>query len=365
MLAAKGGPQMRKVAIIVLTAILAPWAGLLAQATGGEAAAPLELVARLEVPQETVGSITDVRWAGSDSIYLAVHDRISEVRLTPGLPEIRRLAQLTPETRMRRIRHLAVSPQWIVVSSLGRIAWRSVGGTEWNVKSGEPGFIHEIDVRGDELIILGSPDATNYDRAPGGIVWRADLSGGLTRWNVVYQDSRVADDFEVIRVEHALGSIRYLSDEEVLVAPTFIPGALLLSPSGKLRRGWRAEELERGSRHQGESRVREWWTGGALAPAEWHRFLAAHQTIEEVLALPEGPGVVVREPSANGVRYRLGVLGPKVRWYDIPVGDLSSAAQLRGDVDAHGRIVLAGVMRSAAEVARVSVSEVLVLRLPH
>jgi hypothetical protein len=73
--------------------------------------------------------------------------------------------------------------------------------------------------------------------------------------------------------------------------------------------------------------------------------------------------LVVREPKGDEARYRLGVLGPEVQWYDIPVGDLSSFARLRGDVDEDGKIILVGVERGPT--ARISKSEVIVLRLPQ
>jgi hypothetical protein len=82
------------------------------------------------------------------------------------------------------------------------------------------------------------------------------------------------------------------------------PGVLQLSVSGALKTRWSAQEL------WGDAKG---WTEGQVDPKTFLRFLAAAKTIDLVLALPEAPAIVVREPKGGGARYRLGVLGPEMR----------------------------------------------------
>jgi hypothetical protein len=74
---------------------------------------------------------------------------------------------------------------------------------------------------------------------------------------------------------------------------------------------------------------------------------------------------VVREPGGKPTRWRLGVLGPEIRWYDIPTRGISPVARLRGDADHRGRIALVPVVRELHSTVRVSQDELLVLALPE
>ncbi len=211
-------------------------------------------------------------------------------------------------------------------------------------------------------MILGWPPSGKYKDeiySNGGIVWQADLNTTLEEWGVLYESQEAAKQAQVDDLggsEFALGSIRFLKKGGYVVHPSFIPGVFQLSSSGSVKRAWRPEDL------WGEATR---WGGGGLEPKNFKAFLAAGNTIDQVLALPEGPAVVVRVPHGASAHYRLGVLGAETRWYDIPDLKVSSLGQLRGDADAGGRIVLAGVARSAHPSAQVAASEIVVLSLPE
>ena len=196
-------------------------------------------------------------------------------------------------------------------------------------------------------------------------MWRADLSKRLSRWDVLYESEMIAQDARVMDQEAVLGSIRFLRNGGIVAAPNFVPGVLLFSPLGSLERRWTPEDLW-GDGNPGRGRApgeEEAWRKTKFGREELRRILGERRTIDEVLPLPEGPAIVVREPRGEEARYRLGVLGPEVRWYDIPVRNVSPLARLRGDADEQGRIVLVAVERGPN--ARVASSEVLVLRLPR
>jgi len=354
---------MRKMARAVLATVLSIWAAA-ALAEKAASSPPLEVVSRFALVEKPGQAFVDLRWAGKSSIYLADSQAgVTEVKLEEGLPEARRLTPATAQMGMRGMDHLAVSDKWIVAATVARLAWRAVEGGDWHVLEGR-GYFHEVDIRGDEIVMLGLPDTETFERSRGGVVWRSDLSKGLSRWDVLYESEAVASDSHVINLQAALGSVRFLPQGGFVVAPNFLPGVLLFSASGSLQRRWTPEEIW-GSGKPGKAAVgdEEAWRNWKFEPEELRRVLASRRTIDAVLPLPEGPAIVVREPRGDTARYRLGVLGPEIRWYDIPLGNVSPMARLRGDVDEQGRIVLAAVERWPQ--APVASSEVLVLRLPR
>jgi hypothetical protein len=355
---------MRKVILAFAAVLLSLLASTAAEEKAGSPPA-LEVVSRFALIEKPGQDFVDLRWAGRNSIYLADRrDGIAEVKLEEGLPEVRRLSPRTAQMEVPMMEHMAVSDKWMVAARVGRMAWKAVDGGEWQALS-EIGYYHGFDIRGDEIVMLGVPHTEHFEHWRGGVVWRSDLSKGLSRWEVLYESEEAAQDFYVLNLQAALGSIRYLPRGGFVVAPNFLPGVLLFSASGSLKRQWTPEELWGGGKAgngEGVGNVQA-WRNWRYEPEVLARLLASRRLIDEVLPLPEGPAIVVREPRSDAARYRLGVLGPEIRWYDIPLGNVSPLARLRGDADEKGRIVLAAVERWPT--APVSSSEILVLRLPR
>ena len=147
----------------------------------------LAVVGRFTLPERVDRTIVDLRWAGKDSVYLAdLTGGVIEARLADGLPEMRRVAPPATRVGLPVIRNVAISDKWIVVAHLAKIAWKPVVGGTWQLRE-QRGYIHEFDIRGDDLVILGFPDIETYDRSPGGIIWQSDLSKGLSHWEMLYE----------------------------------------------------------------------------------------------------------------------------------------------------------------------------------
>jgi hypothetical protein len=334
-----------------------------ARAEQEQALPALKVVQRFAVPPDA--NITDARWSGRDSVYLLYFGYgVAEVKLAEGLPESRRVVPVQSKPGIREILHLAASKDWLAVASVGNVACAPADdhdpAANLQVRN-KLGHFQDLDVRGDTALLLGVPDGETFKRSGWeGVLWRADLSKGLDAWEVLYRSEAVAKDPGVLgnKLGVAMGSVRFLRNGDFVAAPNFLPGVLLFSSAGKLKKTWSPEELW----GEGKEMVSE--ERGRIEEATFGSFLAAERVIDEVLALPEGPAIVVREPTGRGARWRLGVLGPEVQWYEIPVGHLSSAARLRGDADDKGRIVLVGGARELYDAARVAKSEVLVLELP-
>jgi hypothetical protein len=134
---------------------------------------------------------------------------------------------------------------------------------------------------------------------------------------------------------------------------------LLFSSSGALKKSWTPEEL------WGSDEVMEWTGERQIGRQNLKSYLSKQRLIEEVLPLPRGPAIVVREPKGQGARWRLAVLGAEIEWYEIPASDITAVARLRGDADERGRIVLVGTPREMFAEALVAQNEVIVLSLPE
>jgi hypothetical protein len=359
---------MRKLILAFLGVTLTALAVFAAE-KGGEAPA-LEVVGRFTLPEKAGEVLVDVHWASKDSIYLAdLHGGVTEVKLKEGLPEIRRITPPAEQIGLPVIQHVAISDKWMVAAHEGRLAWKAMIGGDWAVKK-NIGLYHDFDIRGDEIVMLGVPDHESSEHSPAGVVWRANLSKGLegsSRWDVLYESPEVARDETLMWQDATLGSVRFLPQGGVVVAPNFLPGVWLFSTSGGLKQRWSPEELwgaEEGPEPSAVSGEEKGWKrGDVIDQRRLQQILAARRTVDEVLPLHEGPAIIVREPRAGQARYRLGVLGAEIRWYDIPIRNVTALARLRGDADENGRIVLMGVERGP--MGRLSSNEIFILRLPQ
>lgn len=324
----------------------------------------LRVVQPFELPIEGE-SILDVRWAGKDSVYLLYGEGgVDELELREGLPRVREVLPDPDVLGLGRLLNLATSSEWVLASPIGSgFAWRkarSTGGS-FDVRT-KPlhGLFQDVDVHGDRVVVLGVASMEAWRREEGGIVWLGELDEDLDRWRAVVVRDEVAEDTDLFHTrEAALGSIRFLDDGSLLVAPSFLPEVLHISSTGKVKDVWTEEELfaDRGdevdAKPQGE--------GGDVGEHQLAR-MAGSGVIDEVLPLPRAPAIIAREAGRAG-RWRLGVLGPEVQWYDIPVPRTGARARLRGDADDEGRIVLAASGRGVAEGFRISQTEILVLEI--
>ena len=325
----------------------------------------LEVVARYALPAGRRSAVTDIRWASKSSVYL-LHplDGVVEVELAEGLPEVRRVTPAAKALGLAAITNMASSSALVVGNPAARLAWTSLDDDaltappKARVKK-EAGWAQDIDIRGEEVLLLGSPDRSSYLASNGGVLWRSRLSERLDPWEVLHESRAVAHDWEVLENGLAPGSLRFLRNGEIAVAPNFLPGVLLFSSSGALKKSWTPEEL------WGSDEVMEWTGERQIGRQNLKSYLSKQRLIEEVLPLPRGPAIVVREPKGQGARWRLAVLGAEIEWYEIPASDITAVARLRGDADERGRIVLVGTPREMFAEALVAQNEVIVLSLPE
>lgn len=334
----------------------------------------LEVLARYPVP-DMDDRIMDVQWAGKDSIYIALFDRgVVEVELREGLPELAHLFGTKPgkpNLRLPAIDRFAISDTWIV-AAWNRFAWArrdSGGGPAAASVQRTINGMFDFAVDDSTVVLWGRPDEAHWRKAKGGLLWKADLGKGLDTWEVLYENDEAAADPALVRENWtASGSVAFLGGGDIVLAPNaprVLPTVLRFSSTGKLKETWTAGEIWGDGSEILDDREEARWTDHRPRGGEdYEAFLNNRRIVDAVLGLPEGPAIVVREPDGGAARWRLAVLAPEIRWYEIPVKNVSSAAQFTGDADVEGRIVMVGATRELHEEVRVTENEVLVMRLP-
>lgn len=327
----------------VISALLL--AGLLAGFTPGGAEPPartLRVLSRTALP--TARSVArDIRWASADSVYV-VHafDGVSEV----GFDGLKKRVMLpnSGQLGMSFFGHLAVSDQTLAVTALAfSVAWRPLktgANKSFQVKTGPFGVPEAMDLQGDRVLLLGMRDNVYLPEVPanGEVAWLGTLSSGLDDLRPVFYD-RSGPRLPTYRQCQgaAIGAARFLADGSFVIVPGFERGVHLFSANGRRLRSWKSEDLGADSDCSGinDEQRKELVT----KPAAWERWLNRHRIVDDVLPLPQGPGLLVRSWGESGqVHWQLKVLqGSRVETWTVPIIGQRPTDRLRGDVRA-GRI---------------------------
>lgn len=317
--------------------------------TGSAGAAPPEPGVRVlaEYPLSAEASAAvDVRWASGNSVFIArLMEGVFEIGLGDSLVQLR---QAVPAPRVLKLGqlhaygHLAVTPQHLLVASgVSNFAWRPIGGRKGGeivFQVGEFATLDDIDLLGDRILILGQrqPIPENRD---GGIAWLGSLSSSSENFRLLLEDeNHELDSSTWLSTRCAtlrLGGVRFLQDGSFLVVPGFQPGAYLFDRDGLLVRRWSNQDI---GLTTDCSKVP---FGALMRPNALPPWLAGHRVLDDILPLPEGPGLLVRSVGeGNKVHWDLTVLRPDgIRTYPLPLEGARSSDRLHGDVRG-GKIVL-------------------------
>lgn len=291
---------------------------------------------------------TDIRWASDDSVYIAwSRDGVFEI----GLDGTRRRQPVpNPKTlgRFKYFDQLAVTPKDLAVSSVNwYVAWRPRAAAVDGLVTFQRkplAVTLDLDLWNDRMLFLGIPEIPN-PFASGAIAWLGKLDSKVEDLKPVLYDVQGAGAKSFYRCEvNELGGVRFLADGSFVIVPGFQKGAHLFAPDGEQRRSWTSEQLGLDSDCSGMSE--EEGNQLRIDPAAWQRWLNAHHVVDDILPLPQGPGLLVRSVGEDGrARWELKVLtGNRVRTYAVPVLGRRPGDRLHGDVRG-SRIVL---LRSAS-----------------
>ncbi len=307
----------------------------------------LRVLASYPVAGEPSGPV-DIRWAGDSTVYLARYlDGVAETALGEKIAEGRRPV---PSPRVlggfgknHYYARLAASSEYLVFASPGmHLAWRPAGKQadgEVEFHHKRIGVIDDLDLFGDKLLLLGGPNTVDGRfTSEEGVAWIGTLSSGLNDLKPLLFDPLGPGAPLLSRCGgYTLGAARFLPDGSFVVVPGFQPGIHLFNSEGRLVRAWSTDEIGLNTDCTAKNGLAELQTVREKR-TEW---VNRHRVLEEILALPEGPGFVVRSLGDDGqVRWDLKVLSPKgVRTFRIPVAGAGPSDRLRGDVR-NGKIVL-------------------------
>ncbi len=309
---------------------------LLATATGARAGeVELRISGERLLPESLLKAI-DVRWAGAESVFLAV---LPTGGVEYSLDPVNRDYRLaTPagfgEGGIGLTGRVAASEDYLAVASgMFLLGWKTRGG---EVRlDGRKSFegIEDIDVFENRLATLGIRRGEDGRMAPdGAIAWVGSLDAGLADLKPVLfstagPGARPMDHCATFEI----GAVRFQRDGTLVVVPGAEPGVFLYDPAGKLLHTWETEPLGLDVRCGFDDDQLQLLAANFLARWSW---LNQFRTVEDVLPLAQGPGLVIRQVTDSGTRWDLTILrrNEPALTMPLPVTTPSTTAHLRGDV---------------------------------
>jgi hypothetical protein len=272
------------------------------------AASGITILSDVTLPAFAVWA-ADVRWASDRSVYLGIEkDGTFEMSLDPAGPTSKEIIPgATKPGGFWGCHKLAVSSRYLVVAGPSKsLTWRRLD----NPTRLEDEFetIEALDLRDDRLAIIGTRRDEQQRFAPeGAIAWIGSLDKKLSDLKPLLYDALGAGAPMMNRCSGThLGAVRFLSDGTVIVVPGVQPGVNLYDGSGKLLRTWETATLGIDT------------DCGTLTEQQGYYFAAHHvvrdawlnqrRTLDAILPLPQGPGLVVRRVEQGHSRWDLKIL---------------------------------------------------------
>jgi hypothetical protein len=314
-------------------------------AVAGSASAPLvQPLHTLSVVAEyptALGSATDVRWAGDDSVLISDTDRgVGQATLPAGgiltvswLPE-----WLRPKAPGSQPKHIALSGDQIVAGDM-------VFMLEWHARHGhESGqipvyYIADLDLNGDRLLVSGiRRDQAGKMGMDGAMAWLGSLSAGEAGLKPVLP---FHDQDEIMScVGCGLGVVRFLRDGSFIVVPGTEPGIFLFGPDGHLQRTWQTDAFGVEATCGLSKDQRRMFGRSPQARQEWANHRAM---IDEVIDTPDGPAVIIRTVKNGKSTWEMVVLnGDAGVRVTLPFSSSSPWAHVSADTRGRRAIFLIG-----------------------
>ncbi len=186
----------------------------------------------------------------------------------------------------------------------------------------------------DQLLIVAARRGENGEYAPtGALAWLGSLRRGLSDLAPVAYDARGPGARNLGGCStFQMGGARFLSDGSFVIVPGVQPGIHLYSPKGKLLRTWDSAlvGLDADCGNLTMEEVRR-YSAEFLPRIAW---LNQRRTLDEILPLPQGLGLVVRSVAQGETRWELKVITKEdaIAVYQIPVRSQNERSHLKGDI---------------------------------
>ncbi len=319
---------------------LFPLVGAMALALAGSAdpIPSLKILSDREMPP-ALRSARDPRWASDDSVYLSMlREGAVEASLDLDHPRINKLIPGMKEPGGTFCYFLAASPEYLVTSGPLWVTWRTIAESNRSEEAFDS--VHDIDVLKDQLLVVAARRDEKGQYSPdGAIVWIGSLRKGLSDLKpVVYDAAGPGAKHLNACGAFNMGGVRFLKDGTFLVVPGVQPGIFLYSAQGKLIRTWDSAQVGLDTDCASLTSEQVLRYAAQFVPrVEW---LNQRRTLDDILPLPQGPGLIIRSVSKGQTHWVLKVLkiGGGIDTYRIPLQSQSDMSHLKGDIRG-GRIV--------------------------
>ena len=271
-----------------------------------------------------------VRWASADSVYLTtMAEGVLEFDLHAKTP-----ARIVfPATRGKCFTcvHLGTSSRYMVTAFPAfAMAWKRI--TEPSIHPVPFDVISALDVRDDRLVFIGSRREKGQWAPDGAIAWSGTLSKDLADLHPVLF-SALGPDAQILG-DCGFGDVsaaRYLRDGSYVLVPGVEPGVFLYDPDGKLLYTWQTDRLGFLDRCDISPQNRLLYARDPEARYQW---LNHYRTVEDILPLPEGPALLLREVQGGSTKWSLLILkrnAPPSK-IDLPIRAPSDVAIAKADI---------------------------------
>ena len=294
---------------------------------------------RLELPAE-LRFAQDIRWVTDSAVMISAgRAGVFELPLT-GSPAPRRVLRGGDPKGFFFCSRLGVGSQYFVTAApLFAVAF--VRTADARIDQLSFSATVDIDAKGDRVAILGAQrDGRGTWSSDGAIAWTGSLADKGKNLRILLR-SQAGPGARTMALCHFLemGAIRFMPDGSLVVVPGVDPGVYVFDSQGRLRETWDTAPLGFSDRCSLSLREFQLLARSGVSRAQW---INGHEIIDDVIALPEGPGLILRRWKSGHVTWRLIRLRPsaKARSDDLPFQSTSPDTHLRADVRGHRLAVL-------------------------
>ncbi len=305
--------------------------------------------------------VSDLRWASADSLFLAAGKSGGlRLRFEPdwGKPE----AVVPAGPSLWVAARTGVSPKYVVMGAPAHsLAWRKLPAGE--LKAAPLDTIVDLDVFDSRLLALGArKDERGRFSPDGAIAWIGSLDKDLADLKPVHfsaagPGARPMDACGAFET----GGVRFLGDGTFIVVPGVEPGVYLYDSAGRLLRSWETRNVGLDAECGLSDEQLMQMSASLEARAAW---INQRRVLDDVIALPQGAGLVVRRTAGGKTGWDIKILGRdgKVSSHAVPFTLPSPHWHLRADVRGDR---IAWLIKEYAVSARPSPPRLILTTLPR
>jgi hypothetical protein len=324
--------------------VILPVVGLLAAGAAPDSGPAFRILSQTELPAELQRAV-DVRWASDQSLYFALQGHgVVEAPVVAGRGAVKEMipGKDQPGGLWNAYRVAASGDYLVATAPLFEVAWRSARpGDDPGLVEAPFEYVQAIDVQARKLAIVGVRSDEKRNFAPDGAIgWTGSLGKRLSDLKPILFSATGRGATGMLNCGAlGLAAVRFLTDGEVVMIPGVQPGVEWFDGGGKPVRGWDTATL--GIDTDCSSLTPQLVAKLAANYPLRLDWINLRRTVDSILPLPQGAGVLVRTASKSATHWELKILHRDGTWTtsQVPLQGESPFAHLRGDVRA-GRLVL-------------------------